>query len=68
MICIKHNCDRGVDIFLASSFGDDLLADVKEPMCSALSGLLEFSPVLLRYFISGMGSLLELDPVHIVVQ
>lgn len=34
-------------------------------MCSTLSGLLEFSPVLLRYFISGMGLLLELDSVHI---
>lgn len=37
----------------------------EEPMCSTLSGLLEFSPVLLRYFISGMGLLLELDSVHI---
>lgn len=60
MICIKTNpdCDCGVDpLLVSSSVRDDLLTDVKEPMFSTLSGLLEFSPVLLRYFISGMGSM-----------
>lgn len=53
----KPNCDCGGDTLLASSkVLDDWLTDVKNRMCSTLSGLLEFSPVLLRYFISGMGS------------
>lgn len=58
MVIVEHTLSR-------ATIGrrGDLLADGKEPMCSILSGLLEFSPLLLRYFISGMGSLLELDTV-----
>lgn len=62
MIYIKSNpdCDCGVDPFVVnSSIQDDLLTYVKEHVCSILSGLLEFSPVLLRYFISGTVSMIR---------